>query len=137
VVESVKPPGRTAPQQQEDADALLDELADSAVVEASPSGSVDERAQKEAISLEDGLDLEVKRREHDRHQKFRDHANNAVLMLLWLIVGMLLLGIVVFAIHALTPWHFLSPSQLDDLKGMLATAILSSALTGYANRRMS
>lgn len=60
-------------------------------------------------------------------------------MVLWLIVGVLLLGITIFAFHALSPacWHFLSATQLSDLKAMLGTAILSSALTGYANRRMS
>lgn len=121
------------------ADALLDELASSAVVDQQSPGASDSMAQKEAISLGDGLDLEGKRREHDRHQKFRDHANIAVLVVLWLIVLMLLIGIVIFSFHAFTPtcWHFLNPVQLADLKGMLGTAILSSALTGYANRRMA
>ena len=137
--EPVKPHAGKSPQQQEDADALLDDLPDSAVVETNPSGPVDAIARKEAISLEGGLDLEGKQRDHKRHQTFRDHANVAVLMVLWLIVAMLLLGIAIFAFHALSPscWHFLSETQLTELKGMLGTAILSSALTGYANRRMS
>ena len=122
-----------------DADARLDDLASSAVVVSEPSVVSDDRAQREAISLNDGLDLEGKRREHNRHQRFRDNANSAVLAVLWLIVGVLLLGIIILSFHALTPisWHFSNDTQLSELRGMLGTAILSSALTGYANRRMS
>lgn len=121
------------------ADASLDDLGGYEVVVADVANTGDPKAQKEAISLNDGLDLEGKKREHDRHQKFRDHANAAVLAVLWLIVGTLLLGIITFSFHALSPlnWHFLNVTQLADLKGMLGTAILSSALTGYANKRMT
>lgn len=139
MAQAVETPADSSARQQPEADARLDELASAEVVAPDFPGAADPRAQKEAISLHDGLDLEGKRREHDRHQKFRDHANVAVLAVLWLIVGTLLLGIVIYAFHSLTPicWHFLSVTQLADLKGMLGTAILSSALTGYANRRMT
>lgn len=126
-------------QSQDNADARLDELINSHVVLNGSTNVTDGRAQEEAISIAEGLDLEGKRKEHKRHQTFRDHANTAVLVVLWIIVLMLLLGILIFAFHALSPlaWHFLNGAQLAELKSMLATAILSSALTGYANRRMS
>lgn len=139
MTQSVESQGSKLPPLQTEADARLDDLGGYEVVVTDLAGAGDPKAQKEAISLNDGLDLEGKKREHDRHQKFRDHANTAVLAVLWLIVVTLLLGIIIFSFHVLSPsnWHFLNATQLADLKGMLGTAILSSALTGYANRRMT
>ncbi len=87
----------------------------------------------------DDLELDGKKREHRRHQSFRDHVNLAVLIIIWLIVISICLGIAVFAWHLLTPicWHFLDEKALDKLQTILGAAVLSSALTGYANRRMN
>lgn len=126
-------------QQAANAAASLDALGSSEIDSSDLPLQSDHKAQREAISLNDGLDLKGKTREHNRHQAFRDHVNLATLVLLWLIVVALFAGIGVFAFHTLTPmcWHFLDEEQLSNLKSILGTAILSSALTGYAKNRMS
>ena len=101
----------------------------------------DTRALKEALLLSSGDDLEKdgKEQEHARHQKFRNHVNTATLVLFWFIVVCVLIGVAAFAFHLVFPakWHYLEKDQLDQLKTMLGAAVLSSALTGYASKRMA
>lgn len=106
-----------------------------------PSEGSDEIAKTEAQRLASGSALkdEGERREHSRHQAFRDHVNRATLFLFWLLVVAVAIGIACFAFHLVFPesWHYLSEKQLDKLQSMLGAAVLSSALTGYASRRMA
>jgi hypothetical protein len=106
-----------------------------------PESGEDTKADTEAVKIAKGEDLEAdgKKREHDRHQHFRDNVNNAVLIILWLLVACICLGVATFAWHILTPQcaHFLDDKQLEKLQTLLGTALLSSAFAGYANRRMS
>jgi hypothetical protein len=101
----------------------------------------DALAEEEAAKLGAGLDLEHdgRRQEHARHQKFRNQVNLATLILFWVIVVCVGLGVLVFAWHLVTPasWHWLSDAARDKLQTLLAAALLSSALTGYVNRRLS
>ncbi|MFM0302916.1 hypothetical protein PQQ99_22635 [Paraburkholderia sediminicola] len=101
----------------------------------------DEIATKEASSLAAGVDLEEDgaQQEHRRHQTFRNHINKATIWLFWVIALSLLIGIVAYSWHMVTPdaWHFLSEKQLDKLQTVLGSAVLSSALTGYVNKRMA
>lgn len=101
----------------------------------------DARATTEAMKIAAGSDLEFdgRKREHNRHQSFRDHVNIGVLIIIWLIIVSICLGIVVFLWHLLTPerLHFLGDPALEKLQTILSATVLSSALTGYANRRMN
>ena len=105
------------------------------------AGQQDELAQAEAIKLGKGDDLELdgQRQEHDRHQRFRNHANIAMLGLFWLMAALVGSGALVFTWHLLTPdgWHWLSGPSLEKLQTLLAAALLSSALTGYVNKRIA
>lgn len=119
-------------------------IAEDALPEFSPdpqSSSSDANAETEAVKIGAGDNLEEdgKKREHGRNQKFRDNVNQAVLIIFWFIVTAICLGIFVFAWHLLTPpsVHFLDDKAIDKLQGLLGTAVLSSALTGYAKGRMS
>lgn len=103
-----------------------------------------ERADEIAISesakmASDTLDADGKEQEHNRHQKFRNHVNWAVLVIFWALAIGVALGMLVFVFHLLAPqpWHWLSDAQLDKLQTLLGAALLSSALTQYANKRMS
>jgi hypothetical protein len=106
-----------------------------------PEDSGDERANKEAVKLAGGSDLEGdgKRQEHRRHQTFRNHANWAILSLFWLVIISIAVGVVTFTWHLITPlsYHYLDAAALEKLQTILATALLSSALTGYAKQRLS
>lgn len=105
------------------------------------SKQADALAEEEAAKLGAGLDLEhdSRRQEHARHQKFRNQVNLATLILFWVIIACVAAGVVVFAWHLVTPasWHWLSDAARDKLQTLLAAALLSSALTGYVNRRLS
>ncbi|MCY1307119.1 hypothetical protein D9M70_570210 [compost metagenome] len=98
-------------------------------------------ARSEAVAFEanDDLDKDGKKQEHGRHQKFRDHANLAAIILLWGILGCTMLGVTVFVLHMILPaqCQWLSPEKLDKLQTLLGAALLSSAMTGYVNKRMS
>lgn len=105
------------------------------------NGSTDELAATEAIRIAAGLDIERdgKEKEHRRHQHFRDHVNKATIFVFWVVIVCLGFGIVVYSWHLMTPacWHFLAATAQSKLEGLLASALLSSALTGYVNRRMA
>jgi hypothetical protein len=98
-------------------------------------------AEEEAAKLGAGLDLEHdgRRQEHARHQTFRNQVNLATLILFWLIVACVGAGVLVFAWHLVMPvsWHWLNDAMRDKLQTLLAAALLSSALTGYVNRRLT
>lgn len=106
-----------------------------------PEQAVDRRASTEAALLAAGKDLQHDgaRRDHNRQQAFRDHVNAAVIVLFWAVAVCVGAGVVVYAWHLLTPagWHFATEAALSKLETILVAAILSSALTNYANRQMA
>ena len=106
--------------------------------EAGPQ--TDSIAQREAVLIADGVDLEKdgKEQEHNRHQLFRNHVNKATIAIFWLIVASLVVGISTYVWHMVTPpsWHYLTDPQLGELKTVLVTAVSSSALTQYVKKRM-
>jgi hypothetical protein len=122
-------------------DVLRSVFASESMFEPEPGLQPDSIAKKEALSIANCVDIEQdgKEQEHNRHQAFRNHVNRATIMLFWIISAGLLIGIAAFAWHMVTPekWHYLSQAQLDKLQTVLGSAILSSAFTGYVNRRMS
>lgn len=99
------------------------------------TGGSDALAQREAVALDAGQDL----KEASRHSRFRDHVNAATIGLFWAVAVSLLVGISTFTWHMVAPesWHYLSNDQLGNLKTVLTTALFSSALTGYVNRRLA
>ena len=101
----------------------------------------DAMARREAAKFASGdnLDKDGKTKEHNRHQKFRDHVNMAALVLFWALICCVVLGLVTFVFHLLAPdsWSYLSGAQQDKLQTLLGAALLSSALTQYANKRMA
>lgn len=105
-----------------------------------PPQSVGGLGAQEAAALAANKNLEEdgKHRDHAPFQKFRDHVNLASLILFWTVCASVFGGILTFTWHMLVPesWHYLSPDQLEKLKTILGAAVLSSALTGYANKHM-
>lgn len=91
-----------------------------------------------AFAANKNLEADGKHRDHARFQKFRDHVNLASLILFWTVCASVFGGILTFTWHMLTPesWYYLTPDQLEKLKTILGAAVLSSALTGYANKHM-
>lgn len=98
-------------------------------------------ARAEALRMAAGEDLasDGKVQEHRRHQTFRNHVNKAAIGIFWGLAISLYVGIAAFSWHLVAPeaLHFLSENQLEKLQTVLGSAILSSALTGYVNRRLA
>lgn len=92
------------------------------------------------MSFGQGLDIERDgaEREHVRHQAFRDQINFAMVSLFWLVAVCVAVGILAYAWHMVMPasLHWLDPEAQSELKSLLGTAVLSSALTGYVKKRM-
>ncbi|MBI6616534.1 hypothetical protein YA0729_27715 [Pseudomonas simiae] len=80
--------------------------------------------ERKAIAAGD-LDKEAAVTKHSRDEKFRDHLSNARIGIFWLLViaFMAMLGVLIF--HWITPWCFLSASQLDTIKTIIGTALAS------------
>ncbi|MBB4842493.1 hypothetical protein HNP55_001008 [Paucibacter oligotrophus] len=104
-------------------------------------GQNDSLATAEANSLANGKSLQSdgEAKEHQRHQSFRDHVNRATLGIFWAIAVSIGLGVIAYTFHLLTPpsWHFLEAAQLESVKTILISALFSSALSGYAGKRMA
>lgn len=109
--------------------------------EPGPQDTQDKRASAEAVAFGAGSDLQKEKaiKEDVRFQAFRNHLNTGLIGILWIVIVLLGIGILAFAWHILTPtcWHFLEDKALSKLETILATALLSSALSAYASKQMS
>jgi len=101
----------------------------------------DDTAEQEANAFANDEDIEKdgRKREHGRDQKFRTHLNHAVLVIFWVFTVCTAAAVAVTAMHFLFPesWLWLNEKQLDKVQTFLLTALFSSALTGYVNKRMT
>ena len=107
----------------------------------SEGGSAEDSiALAEAEILNAGRELrkEAAKKEHTRHETFRDHVNLGSLVVFWVVLVSLAVGIVVFAFHLLAPpsWHWLSEQTREKLGTILVAAIFSSVLSSYVKKRM-
>lgn len=95
--------------------------------------------QTEDIPPTDNLEQKAKEGKHKRHQNFQSSLNCIVILSLWAIFLSVLSCGVVYLWHMLTPEykHFLTQTQLEQIRTFVVTAILSSSLTNYANRHIN
>lgn len=105
---------------------------------AAPS---DQLAKIEAAALgsNEDLDSDGKKKEHGRHQRFQEHANNVVVGLLWTVAFFTLIGMSVYVWHLVMPQsvRWLSDTSLDSIRTLLTGVLFSSAMSGYVNKRMT
>ncbi|NVZ67046.1 hypothetical protein HX867_33575, partial [Pseudomonas gingeri] len=107
----------------EDDEVLRDLAAEEAsafatgIFEPDVAAQSDRLAKKEAAALEsnENLDTDGKKKEHGRHQRFQEHANNVVVGLLWTVATFTLIGMSVYVWHLimLESARWLSDSSLD------------------------
>lgn len=101
----------------------------------------DSLATSEAVAMAGNKDLENdgKKNEHDRHQRFQNHANWVALGLLWCVAAFTLIGMTIYIFHLLAPeaWRWLDTDALDKIRTLLTGVLFSSAISGYVNKRMS
>lgn len=108
--------------------------------DSSPEG-VQDLGQEEAISLGRGLskrDLakEADEAEHDRSERFRDHFERVAVCGLYLGAIAILGAAGVWFWHIVTPWDFLSQSQLEHLQSLVTGGVLVSVGTSYMKKRL-
>jgi hypothetical protein len=98
-------------------------------------------AQEEATAFARGRNLSEERvlADHTRDESLREALCSATHFIFWLLVGCVVLGIVVFTWHLLTPvsFHFLEPSSFDRLQSILFAAVLSSAITKHFDKAVA
>jgi hypothetical protein len=83
-------------------------------------------SSKEATAFAEGdLDKKAAETKHGRDERFRDHLSNARIGIFWLLVIAFMGMLLVLLIHWITPWCFLTSSQLDTIKTIIGTALAS------------
>lgn len=101
----------------------------------------DSLASNEAQLFANGKDLaaEAQTNEHNRHQHFRNCLHISATVIFVVVMAIIIWGVGTYAWHLLMPekLHYLTEKQLDTVSRLLATALFSSALTGYINKRMT
>ncbi|TDL96980.1 hypothetical protein EBP26_00795 [Stutzerimonas stutzeri ATCC 17588 = LMG 11199] len=117
------------------------ESADNGVFSSDEMAASDSLAKREAVAIagNEDLDTDGKQKEHGRHQRFQEHANNVALGLLWTVAGFTLIGMAVFVWHIVMPesWCWLTETALDSIRTLLTGVLFSSAMSGYVNKRMT
>jgi hypothetical protein len=106
-----------------------------------PIGGEPDLGQEEALSLGRGLskrDLakEADEAEHDRSERFRNHFERVATWGLYIGALVILLAVIAWFWHIITPWHFLDPDQLSHLQNLVTGGVLVSVGTNYMKKRL-
>lgn len=90
-------------------------------------------SSQEASGFAEGnLDKKAAETKHGRDERFRDHLSNARIGVFWLLVVAFMGMLVVLLIHWVTPWCFLTQTQLDTIKTIIGTALASKLFAEQA-----
>lgn len=90
-------------------------------------------SSQEAKGFAEGdLDKKAAATRHDRDERFRDHLSTARIYVFWVLVVAFMGMLIVLLIHWITPWCFLSPTQLDTIKTIIGTALASKLFAEQA-----
>ena len=101
-----------------------------------PPSAVDEgAATSEAAAIAAGkLDVKAKVSEHGRRERFRDHAADGAVFILWLLMITTAVAIFAVAWHILTPWSWLDKDQLVAVKAYIFSGAVIAAIGGYVRK---
>jgi hypothetical protein len=99
--------------------------------------TTDSASEELAIRL--GLDLKTKRTSREiqkitRTERAFGHVHNMVVIGIYTVGLAALTMFLVLVWHYVTPWHFLSEEQLNNIKQILFSGTLGAALSGVAKR---
>jgi hypothetical protein len=88
------------------------------------------RAFEEKYAIDERrLLYECKQGEHARREQLRNHINAIALVFIWCGALVVFAAFIVWAIHLVSPWHFLTPEQLSKLEA-IATAVTTTGSIG-------
>lgn len=89
----------------------------------------------EAVDAE-SYDREAKRKEHTRSERFKDALHYGALSVLAIAAIILVAGISVWGWHFLMPtrWRWLMPDQIDELHGMMSSALLAVFVREFSRK---
>lgn len=97
----------------------------------------DNIAAKESQAVdEESYDREAKQKEHTRSERFKDVLHVSALAVLAIAALILVVGIFVWAWHFLmpTPQRWLTPEQIDELHGMMSSALLAVFVREFSRK---
>lgn len=102
-------------------------------IEPPNNDSIDNAADKESAAFASGDDLEkvAQENKHRRGEDIKDHLHRASKCVIWAsVVGLGALGFC-FIWHLATPWKFLNPEQIDDIRNILFSGLLAGVLSNH------
>jgi len=90
-------------------------------------------SSQEAKGFAEGnLDKRAAETKHGRDERFRNHISHARIGIFWLLVVAFIGMLMVLLVHWVTPWSFLTSTQLDTLKTVIGTALASKMFADQA-----
>lgn len=103
---------------------------------APPDAASDDKALKESVQFQEGLDNDAARREHSRSQGVKNIAYCGLVACISIFAFATAWGIAALAWHTLMPedWSYLSEKQLSQIKGFLGVVLVSGLLADYARK---
>ena len=84
--------------------------------------------EDEKLSPED-IEKAVAENEHKRCEAVKDCIHKAEIFVIWGFFGSMLILVLSYVWHLVTPWHYLSEPQLNDIATILSSTILASVLS--------
>jgi len=98
-------------------------------------GDADARAEADAFDTAK-LDEESRKKDHQRGESLKLWLHWLTLLGISVMAFLLLMGVVIWALHALAPdnWHWLSTPQRDRLREIMSSALLAIVVTDYKNK---
>ncbi len=90
------------------------------------------RASTETVVSEKELRATTKKNEHDRNQQLLSIMHDAVCVAVGVAAICIIAMGVVWVIHLITPWTWLTDTQLDSVRN----ALFSGAIGGFVSNRL-
>lgn len=118
------------------ADGLQKRIPDLGAPPQEERSLTDAITESEALAQGRNLKEEEKLAEHDRNQMLRSAASRVTVIAIWVGGLSYLAGLVVWVIHIITPYRFLSDSQLDQLQLFITSVALAVGFPEIAKRNL-
>jgi|LakMenEpi03Aug12_release.lakeMendotaPanAssembly.Ray.scaffolds.fasta_scaffold1372868_1 hypothetical protein len=112
---------------------MLEETKIVPKIEPPNNDSIDNAADKESAVLASGDDLEkiTRYNQLQRSDNLNYHLHLASKLAIWgLVIALGAFGFC-FIWHLVTPWKFLNPEQIDDIRNILFSGLLTAVLSKY------
>ncbi len=117
---------------------LTDEEKSAASTVGDVDSSTAEAQQLTSGKSEKELQKEALQRDHERSENFKDHFEIITVAGLYVMAIGVFSFAAIWAWHTLTPecWHWLNPSQLDNIQNIVTGGVLAGIIADQFRRRI-